>query len=66
MNPSLSSATITSPTIIAPAVSPAWFLDRVFDNERGDDWETIGRMVGNVVGFGVMTTLVWVILHAFV
>jgi hypothetical protein len=66
MNPSLSSATITSPTIIAPAVSPAWSLDRVFDNERGDYWETIGRMTGNAVGFGVMITLAWAILHAFV
>ena len=61
MKPSLTSEELT-----ARAVSPSWSINRVFDDKPGDACETTGRIIGNVVGFGVLATLVWVVLPALV
>ena len=61
MNPSL-----TSNELSARAFSRPWSINRVFDDKPGDACETTGRIIGNVVGFGVLATLVWVVLPALV
>ncbi len=42
-------------------------LDRIFEEGPArDSYERTGRLIGNVMGIGVMLAMVWVVIREFV